>query len=238
MRSITGGFIFAAVLLGVAFMCWSEADLTRRMAAARQRLATVHYDENDRLDEPGRRVQLPLLDLHGDIVRHRATVSYWQAKYRELMARLPSAAGNNETAVDPNVLLLAANSSFRAAQADTSDRAATVERLDRVMQAYADVLRLSPGVVDASYNYEYVARFRDAFARARPAGARRAERPAPPAPPTDISPDLPTGPTIHGRPGAPPPDVPMERFRTITPMRFDEREEMDPGQGPPPRRRG
>ena len=46
-----------------------------------------------------------------------------------------------------------------------------VERLDTVIQAYAEVLRSDPGNADAAYNYEYAVRFRDSIARARP-GAR------------------------------------------------------------------
>ena len=33
--------------------------------------------------------------------------------------------------------------------------------------------------------------------------------------------DLPAGPTVHGRPGAPPEGTPMSDFKTITPMRYD-----------------
>jgi hypothetical protein len=50
--------------------------------------------------------------------------------------------------------------------------------------------------------------------------------------------DLPGGPTLHGRPGGPPPDVSMDQFKTLTPMSFEEREEADPGAGPLPRRKG
>jgi hypothetical protein len=50
--------------------------------------------------------------------------------------------------------------------------------------------------------------------------------------------DLPAGPTIHGRPGGPPPDIPGDQFRTIAPMPYEEREESDPGRGPAPQRRG
>jgi hypothetical protein len=237
MRSVAGGFVLAVALFAAAFLFWQEARQVRRMAGARQRLATVHYDAEDGLPE-GRTAlnRLPLSTLDEQVGRHRATVAYWREKYRELAGRLPSAGGNNaESTTDPAIMLLGANASFRASQADMSDRGATVERLDRVIQAYADVLRAAPGDADASYNYEFVTRFRDTFAKAKP--PRRGEKPAPPEQ-ADASPDLPIGPTIHGRPGGPPPDVPMEKFRTVTPMRFEEREEMDPGQGPPPRRRG
>ena len=36
--------------------------------------------------------------------------------------------------------------------------------------------------------------------------------------------DLPAGPTIHGAPGAPPPDAKMEELQTIAPMEYGDRE--------------
>jgi hypothetical protein len=52
--------------------------------------------------------------------------------------------------------------------------------------------------------------------------------------------DLPPGPTVHGWPGAPPPGVDLGEFKTLTPMKYEEREEQqtDPGQGTFQRRRG
>jgi hypothetical protein len=97
------------------------------------------------------------------------------------------------------------------------------------------VLRSDGTAVDAAYNYEYIARIRDMLAKAK--GARSKD--FKPAEPEVASVDLPTGPTVHGRPGGPPPTVSMNDFKTISPMRFDEREEQaQPGRGAPPRRRG
>jgi hypothetical protein len=54
-----------------------------------------------------------------------------------------------------------------------------------------------------------------------------------------VSVDLPAGPTIHGRPGGPPEGESMGDFKTVTPMRYDEREEqMDPGRGQKIQRKG
>ena len=51
--------------------------------------------------------------------------------------------------------------------------------------------------------------------------------------------DLPAGLTIHGRPGGPPEGESMSDFKTVTPMRYDEREEqMDPGRGQKIQRKG
>jgi hypothetical protein len=110
----------------------------------------------------------------------------------------------------PQVLLLAANAAFRAAQADKAARAEMVHRYEAVMTSYADVLRLDPTLVDAAYNYEFVVRLRDEAAKP---GRRPAERPAPPIP------------TMHGRPGAPPEGVDMGEFKIVVPKRMEERED-------------
>ena len=74
-------------------------------------------------------------------------------------------------------------------------------------------------------------KLRDQIAKGPQRGARDAKKG--PVVPPDESVDLPTGPTIHGRPGGPPEGESMSDFKTVTPMRYDEREEqMDPGRRP------
>ena len=105
-----------------------------------------------------------------------------------------------------------------------------------MIQQYADVLRKDPTYSDAAYNYELVSKMRDTLAKgpAKPSAKdKKAERAQ------SVSIDLPTGPTIHGHPGAPPEGTAMSDFKTITPMRYDEREEqMDPGRGKEIKRKG
>jgi hypothetical protein len=213
--------------------------MARRVAEAHERLATLHYDD-DEIDEGASvlsRVPLPIPTVTEGVPEHRAKVAYWRADYRSLASASPQSGGNaRDDDVAPAVMLVAANAAFRSTTSDLSDRPASVERLDRVIQAYADVLRADPGNTDASYNYEFVARFRDAFAKTK--GKVTKEAPRRTDGELDASIDLPIGPTVHGRPGGPPQDIPMQQFRTVTPMRFEEREELEPGRGPRPRRRG
>lgn len=241
MRTAAGGFLLSLALFVAGAACWTEARLVRRVAEAHERLATLHYDTDDGIDEAMtvvNQLPWPMESLGDDIGRYRAAVSYWQSQYRELMRVLPSASGNAAAATnDPEIMLVAANAAFRASQADMSDRTATVERLDRVIQAYEDVLRVAPNSDDAAFNYEYVSRFRDGFARSRQP-IRSGGDPKAVAGAADVAIDLPAGPTVHGRPGYPPPNMPMGRFKVIAPMRFDEREESTPGRGTPPRRKG
>jgi hypothetical protein len=230
MKTVAGGFILAFVLFAAGAVSWGEAGLTRRVAAAHQRLATLHYDEDSGADEAGILDRLPMPGgSQDDVEEHSASVNYWLARY-EVLTPLTGITGN-KPASNPNVLFVAANAAFRASHPDTGDPKVAVEHLDAVMQAYADVLRADPDHADAAYNYEYVARLRDILAKGKaiPRLAKAA----------DVSIDLPAGPTLHGRPGGPPPEVPMNDFKTVSPMRFDEREEQaQPGKGKAPPRKG
>jgi len=169
-----------------------------------------------------------------DVKRHRTTVSYWLVRYDSL-SEITMATGQ-QAVTDPSLLFVAANASFRNSAPQTGDRKAAVERLDTVIQEYAAVLRKDPTYADAAFNYEFVSKMRDTLAKAPGKGSAKEKK----ADKADIvSVDLPTGPTIHGRPGAPPEGTVMSDFKTITPMRYDEREEqMDPGRGKEIRRKG
>jgi hypothetical protein len=120
------------------------------------------------------------------------------------------------------LLLVAANASFRANQREGSAGPQGVQRLDGVLQTYAAVLKAAPRHTEAAYNYEFVARARDAMARAA-AGKARPDGVAVIPPRAEPS-DLPAGPTLHGQPGAPPPEVKAEDFKIIAPMEFGDRE--------------
>jgi hypothetical protein len=232
MKSFATGIILAVVLFVVAAAASNEARLTRKVAAEHQRLATLHYDEDAPADQAGFFDRLPLPGgSQNDIEEHRASVNYWLARY-EALKPLTGATGNQPTS-DPSILYVAANAAFRASHPEAGDHKAAVERLDSVLQTYADVLRANPDLSDAAYNYEYVSRLRDVLAKgkalSRPPGLARVVESA----------DLPTGPTLHGKPGFPPDLIPMSDFKTVSPMRFDEREEQaEPGKGKAPQRKG
>jgi hypothetical protein len=232
MKSAAIGFIIALVLFGVAVVASSEARLTRRVAVAHQKLATLKYEEDvnitgdtvlDRLPLPGGSAQ--------DLEEHNRTVQYWVGHYDELKP-LTGATGLPPS-TDPHVLFIAANAAFRASHPEAPDKKGAAARLDTVIQEYADVLRADPENVDAAFNYEFVVRLRDLVARNRPL-----PKPFTASTP-DVSADLPTGPTLHGRAGFPPAAVPLNDFKIISPMRFDEREEQaQPGRGKIQQRRG
>ncbi|HEV3140918.1 MAG TPA: aspartate--tRNA ligase [Vicinamibacterales bacterium] len=167
----------------------------------------------------------------------RATADYWRGGYTAITPQRDANGAVTES--DPQMLLLAANAAFRGGQAET-DRASALRRVDAVIKNYADVLRSNPGHMDAAYNYEYAIRVRElinkskAGAPAKPGAAARAA-----AKPVDVTGDLPSGPTLHGRPGGPPPSSDMSQFKIVIPKRGDERKENpEAGKGGTKVRRG
>jgi hypothetical protein len=243
MRSAVGGILLAIVLFASAYLAGNEARVTRQVATAHQRLATLHYDSDDGIDEGAS--MLSRLPWSGsavaDVKTHRATVSYWLSRYDKL-SDLSNVTGS-QAVNDPALLLVAANAAFRAIPPPVApaDRKPTIDKLDGVIQSYADILRRDPARADAAFNYEFVYRIRDGLSKLPPnrnPGRDPKEKDKKEAP-ADVSIDLPTGPTIHGRPGGPPDGTDMSDFKTISPMRYDEREEqMDPGQGRKLQRKG
>jgi hypothetical protein len=231
MKSVASGIILAVVLFVIALVAWNEAKITRDVAASHQRIATLHFDDDPAAEEGNLLDRLPLPgSSRGDIEQHRAQVNYWLARY-EALKSLTGATGT-QPASDPTLRYIAANGAYRASHPEVGDKKSAVERLDAVMQEYADVLRADPEFTDAAYNYEYVVRIRDILAKGHPAPKAYTGM-------QDTSVDLPNGPTLHGRPGFPPETVPMSDFKTVSPMRFDEREEQQqPGKGKAPVRKG
>lgn len=239
MKTIAGGLLLALVFFAGGALALQESRHARRLADAQERLATLNYtDEGDLASDATllNRLPPPVGLGSGHETRHEATVDYWLARYTTLTDLTNPAGGPPPS--DPELLLLAANAAFRTSAPQSQDRKAAVQRLDGVVQAYADVLRRDPTLTDAAYNYEYVVKLRDQVAKGPTRNARDAKK-TPPPPPEDVSVDLPAGPTIHGRPGGPPEGESMGDFKTVTPMRYDEREEQtDPGRGQKIQRKG
>jgi hypothetical protein len=214
MRTLAGRLIVAVALVAAAAMARAEARQLRERADRLERLATLRTD------------------LDGAVsATERATADYWRGDYD----RIAFTSEDTERDPDPQLLLVTANAAFRAAERTPKPRAAQVQQLDLVMQAYASALKAPVFVADAAYNYEYVVRLRDSMARAR---GNAALPPGKPEGSTDAA-DLPGGPTIHGRPGGPPPDTKGEEFEILTPMEYGDREaQPEPTTGAKPLRKG
>ena len=224
MRVVLGRGLLAVVLFAAGWVCWSAGQLERRLTEANRELATLRYDgpvvAYDDIERSVSYVgRLPWLanSLMGNLRHQRATAEYWRANYGGL-APAPTAA-RDTAEQDPDLLFFATNAAFREAERRTADRQATVQALERILADYAQVLTHAPDHLDAAYNYEYVARVRTNIARGREAPPRPEQDAAAAAPG-----NLPTGTTLHGRPGAPPPGTNMDLFKMLVPLRPDERE--------------
>ena len=226
MNTVITRMLIAVALAVAAWLSWSESKLTAQVADAKQDIATLDHDNLDAITPrsslsdylPGDRRR-----LSDDVRIAKATVAYWLGRYGAV------AADPTDGEADATILLTAANAAYREAQRDPAVGPAAVQRLDGVLQAYASALKAagpswrdgaSAKAAEAAYNYEYVARIRDQVARSpqgRIAGSTTASGPV-------MGGDLPAGPTIHGGPGAPPPDAKMEELQTIAPMEYGDRE--------------
>ncbi|MEO7132705.1 MAG: hypothetical protein ABI024_00655 [Vicinamibacterales bacterium] len=221
MKTVLLRMFIAVVLAAFAWLSWSESRLAARVADAKQDLATFNHESLDGLTParsfsdylPGDRRQ-----LSDELRIAKARVAYWLGRYGAV------AADTDSGQVDADILLTAANAAFRDAQRDPATGPAAAQRLDGVLQVYASALKArasAKAAADAAYNYEFVARIRDQVARSQGKTAKI-------GPITPVTPrrggDLPLGATIHGAPGAPPPDAKMEELQMIAPMEYGDRE--------------
>jgi len=227
MKSILAPLVIGIVLALAGAAFWIAGQTEKRLADVHHELATLQYDTattdaEEVQGELGAARRVPQIgeQAESDVRDTRATASYWRGGYSDIQPQKD--ANGTVTETDPHILLLAANAAFRGAQTD--DRITALRRLDTVVKNYADVLRNSPGNIDAAYNYEYAVRVRDTLAKPRPpAQAKNAK--AQPKPAADVAGDLPSGPTLHGRPGGPPPATDMAQFKIVIPKRGEERKD-------------
>ena len=237
MKSAAFRFMIAIVLFVACTLAVREARDVRAVGAAFARLATLHYDSEAELDQMmPQESRLPWkAGMQEQVEQQRVTVAYWRSR-QDSTAPMPTTSatqGAAQPAQAPETMLAKANGLFRASQRFNGDRRVAVERLDAVVRAYADVLRADAGVADAAFNLEYVTRVRDLVAKGR-GPLRPTELQSATVAPAESA-DLPSGSTVHGVPGGPPPAVKTEEFKTLVPKMQEEREEPGGGQKPPRR---
>jgi hypothetical protein len=232
IKAVSVRAVLVALLAGAGGVCWTAGQLQARLADANGRMVMLQYDgslgEYDDIEHslgylgrfPARATRMAAAVDQG-----RATALYWDKRYGALSLARDASGQLVET--NPDILFLAANALYRAGRRPEADRAAIVGALDVAIATYADVLRRAPGHVDAAYNYEYAVRARDAAARRGDAPRGRTSGGDRPRVADDGSArqhDLPPGPTMHGRPGAPPPDQENSRFKVLVPTQPEERQ--------------
>jgi hypothetical protein len=242
MKSALGPFLAAIVLALAGGALWLAGNTETRLADVHKQMAMLRYadaqaDGTAVEDALGLERRVPVLGnaAETDARDVRASAGYWRNDYASIAPRHDANGVITET--DPAILLLNANAAFRASQA-SAERLDAVRRLDTVVKSYAEVLkapacgagdRACDGrAMDAAFNYEYAIRARDMLAKQRGPAAKSAAKMAARTEETD----LPAGPTLHGKPGAPPAAVDMNQFKIVIPKRGEERKDApDAGKG-------
>jgi len=244
MKSTFTPLIVALLLLAAGGVCWTLGEAQDRIARAKAEVATLEFGavatgNNDGQDGTeleqslGYAGRVPVIgtEMAIDAKDARVTAAYWLGRYDGLA--LERDAGGAPVEHDPEVLLLAANASYRASHIETVDRQAALERLETIIRNYADVLKGSTAgpaehvLSDAAFNYEFAVRTRDVL--------ERAKTNSPPAPAAGAEPP----PSIHGRPGGPPKNADASKFKIVVPKRSDERDNNpEGGQGQEKVRKG
>jgi len=244
MKSALGPFLFAIVLALAGGALWLAGHTETRLADVHKQMALLRYadaqaDGSAVEDSLGLERRVPVLGkaAETDARDVRASAGYWGNDYAAIAPRHDANGVITET--DPAILLLTANAAFRATQAG-GDRLDTARRLDTVVKSYAEVLkapacgagdRACDGrAMDAAFNYEYTVRARETLSRSRAQTLARATARTGPNAADDE--DIPSGPTLHGRPGGPPPATDMNQFKIVIPKRGEERKDApDAGKG-------
>lgn len=204
MKSVASLMVMVILLTLAGAVLWFASQAEARMAAAEYALVTLRYESAvDELDAArGSGLFDPLVQRVGGAPTDSATASYWSGDYETLAA-----------SEDAAHKLLRANADYRLLRSTGGTYQAFVARLDGIATQYADILQTEPGNEDAAYNYEFVLRLRQA--------AMMAKQTIPGLDPAA------GGITVHGVPGAPPPDSDAKKFKMIVPMMPDERQEAE-----------
>ena len=204
MKSVASLMVVVVLLTLAGVLLWFAGEAEERMAAAEYALVTLRYERAvEELDATrGSGLFDPLVQRVGGAPTDAATARYWSGDYEAL----------TESQEAP-LKLLAANAEYRMLRSTGGTVQSFVARLDSISKQYADILRTEPDNEDAAYNYEFVLRLRRA--------AMTAKQNVPGLDPAA------GGITVHGVPGAPPPDSDAKKFKMIVPMMPDERQEAE-----------
>lgn len=217
--SLAGRWFVSALLIGSGLLAWAAAGIAESIAHEREAVATFSPSPERMPTSGWRQIVARLVDR--DAARLSAVGEYWASRYDRLADALSAAEAD-----DRGLQVMAANAAFRRSQREAGTAAVGVDELDRAIQSYAAILRNSGFDRDAAYNFEYLARVRDATARAaaNTRAPRRADAPPASRAPAFSRTDLPAGPTVHGAPGTHPPPTRGEEFEVLSPMDYGDRE--------------
>jgi len=181
MKTIAGLLVTALVLALGAGVLMGVGRYERDMADAQEYASTERYDDaRARLDDAQRYVEysrwIPRVGAaaENDVRTRRTALDYWQRNYEAVLPR----DSDPVAAIDPSNLELqsmVADAAYRAGQANAGDRQSTMQAYDEAIGAFQSVLKNNTWSEDAAFNYEFLVRARDEFARGRRKAAARAE---------------------------------------------------------------
>ena len=235
MRSFS--FVVLAVILAIAGgVCMAAGKLERRMAIAQEDMAVLDFadpqQEYAALEQDLTKLPWTSRVTLKEIRKHRAELQYWQGDYQSLVdvAKAPPVQDNENDTADPELLLVAANASFRTAQHGPQDKATLLKNLDGVIHAYSEALRSGIERSDAAFNYELAVKIRTELANGKRKGM-----------PNSSMVEDKSDSNMHGDPGEPPKDMKVEQFQIRIPMDpkdFKSSQEQTAGTGQARKRKG
>jgi hypothetical protein len=167
MKGITG-LLASAVLLALMGTALARlAFLERDMAQAQANVTTQNYDGVEQTFDRAERVyeygsHLPWVGSGpaNEVRARRAAMHYWQKSYSSVIPQQTDPIG--AVPADNQALqMIVANAVYRTGQAQSKDKATTMQALDAGINAYQAVLKNTTRQEDAAFNYEYLVRLRD-----------------------------------------------------------------------------
>ena len=167
MKGISG-LLVTAVLLAVLGAALARLGfLERDIAKAQADVTTQNYDGVDETFATAERYyeygsHLPWVGNGpvNEVRARRASMHYWRKSYGDVIPQQTDPVG--AVAADNTALqLIVANAVYRTGQAQSRDKATTMQALDAGINAYQAVLKNTARQDDAAFNYEYLIRLRD-----------------------------------------------------------------------------
>ena len=223
------------VLLLVGGVLLAAGLFERRMAIAQEDIAVLDFAdpaaEYAALERDVAKYPWVSQRALREIGRRKAMLQYWQGDYTDLIeVARASSRTEDESAVDVEMQVLAANALYRVAQRGPQDRATLLKNLDAAIRAYTESLRAGAERSDVAFNYELAVRMRQEVNGGKRKGLSNVK--------TD---DTKTEPNMHGDPGEPPKDLKVEQFQIRIPMdprEIKQSQEQAAGTGAARRKRG
>ena len=244
MTTTLGSLVVVILLLAGGEVFRRTATFEDALSAAQEHLTTQNPADTLAQEDDARAAplvaSLPVVGppIRADLRRQRALAAYWRGDYAAVNSadRLARRSSQSEGGSDQRngtpepegepadgaTRLIEANAMFRDLARQPGNSQVLARGLDAVLKAYVSVLEVDPNAVDAAYNYEFVSRLRGAVAAGRAGGIK-----------------TPAESSLNGDKGSPPPQTKPNEFNIIVPLSPEERlEQLDPGAGGVPRRKG